>query len=122
MLSPNLAMLVDIVGEAPALKLAQAYGGTKIYISARPNGKVAKQLGVELAQKLVTELGAGHFLVPLGPTGGQTGRRLRAAMMLAKGHSSSAVARAVDIHVRTAERIRAAQSDILPLFEALKED
>jgi len=119
-LPPTLALLAEILGEAGALKLAAAHGGTRIYVSRGPKGAVARVLGQELAERLVAEIGAGHLEIPYGPMGGAAGRRARMAKLLEQGVSAAKVARFVDVHARTVERTRAKlRRKPLPLFAAV---
>lgn len=60
-LSPTLNLIADVIGLAAALKLAEHFGGTEIYVPLRirEDHPVARAIGVEAALLLARELG-GH--------------------------------------------------------------
>ncbi len=105
-LTGKLGEIADIAGVGAALKLVRALGGREIKLSARPNGKLARIVGAEAARAIVDALGAEKITVPMANLKGQAGRRAAAARLLDSGASISHVAGAVDIHERTAFRVK----------------
>lgn len=105
-LTGKLGEIADAAGVAAALKLVRALGGHEIKLSARPNGKLAKIVGPDAAIAIVEALGAAKITVPMANLRGQAGRRAAAAKLLDSGVSIADAASAVDIHERTAFRVR----------------
>jgi len=113
-----LGFIAQIAGESAATRLALAAGGTEMKFSPSPSGALAKIVGADAAKKIVQELGPEKYTIPMGHLRGQQGRRTQAARMLAEGKSANEVAKACDVHERTARRVRKklkSQAD-LPLF------
>lgn len=113
----KLAEIADAAGVAAALKLVQALGGREIKLSARPTGKLAQIVGAEAAKAIVAAIGNEKIVVPMANLRGQRGRREAAARLFESGLSVSKVAGAVDVHERTAFRIKARQPKTAPLFD-----
>lgn len=105
-LTGKLGEIADVAGTAAALKLVRALGGHEIKLSARPNGKLARIVGQEAARAIVEAMGAAKITIPMANLRGQAGRRAAAARMLDSGASISEAASAVDIHERTAFRVK----------------
>jgi hypothetical protein len=108
----SLEALIDIVGEAPALRLVAARGGSRIYVPGRLSEDhwLVALIGAEAAGRLVDHVATGHgggsVELPRGPAGrfGEYRRRLMAA---AAGDASAAeIARELRIHGRTVRRAR----------------
>lgn len=102
-----LAAVEKAAGITAALKLAQDHGGTQISLSAARGSVLVKSVGADAAKAIVKALGHGRVLVPMATARGQQGRRAAAAEMLAKGATVSQVVQALDVHNRTAWRIKA---------------
>jgi len=115
-----LARIAELAGESAALRLAQAAGGTVMTFSPRPTAALARIVGAEAARLIHAEFGAEKYTIPMAHVRGQKGRRAAAAQMLAQGATGNQVARAVDVHERTARRVREKmkrdQAEGLPLF------
>lgn len=115
-----LALIAEEVSEAAAVKLAQERGGRMVWIpkNPKPDGTLAKMVGIDAATKISALLGQGDLKVPSGSLGGATGRRYRIEEMFNRGLSNSAIAEAVDVDLRTVERtvakLRNAQQPGLP--------
>ena len=102
-----MAAIEELGGKALVLKLAREHGGTRLYVSDAPRSEFVEIVGEEVARKLVIRVGAGRFMVPMSTARGQRGRAAAAAELIAKGVPLHDVALACDIHLRTAERIKA---------------
>ena len=115
-----LARVRDEIDLATALKLADAFGGTVIYLPMKPTAKtrIARALGVTAAARLVGIFGYGQLLVPLGPSADHARKRKAIRDLLEAGHGPDAVALRLRCHVRTVYRVkgetahRAGQSDL----------
>lgn len=109
--APNLQTIEEAVGTAAALQLAQAYGGTVVYIPASPREDhwLSLLVGHDGAQRIACLFGGRgrKIVIPLGPCGGQRGRLHRAILDgLKDGLSTSTIARATGTHERTIRRHR----------------
>lgn len=113
-----LGVIAEITNESVATRLALAAGGTVMTFSARANGRLAKIVGAEAAKKIATELGAEKYTIPMAHLRGQRARRAQAAEMLVGGATLNEVAKACDVHERTARRVKALlkEEPELPLF------
>ena len=116
-LTGKLGEIADAAGTAAALKLVRALGGREIKLSGRPTGKLAKIVGPDAAKAIVAALGAEKITVPMANLRGQAGRRAAAAQMLDSGASVSQVAGTVDIHERTAFRVKSRLKTTGGLFD-----
>ncbi|GJD93387.1 hypothetical protein [Methylobacterium iners] len=115
-LPPVLRDIADVAGVAAALKLAQAKGGTRIYVPRKISEGhwLAELLGMEAASA-VRKLYAGeNIAVPLGLSGALQNARRIAREALDKGASVSQAARAAGLTERSIynlmsreERVRA---------------
>lgn len=107
-LSGLLREVAEATSVTAALKLARAFGGTKIYIPHRlPGGHaLVDAAGRDAAEHLSSNYAGEILLVPLGPEA-DAGRKRRAIReRLADGHSNQRIARDLNCHVRTVERER----------------
>lgn len=102
-----LADVEKAAGVKAALKLAQDHGGTQISLSAARGSVLTRSVGQVAAAAIVKALGHGRVVVPMASARGQRGRRAAAAEMLAKGATVTQVMAVIDIHNRTAWRIKA---------------
>lgn len=107
-----IGVLIDIAeatDEVVAVKLATEFGGTHINIPKNPNenSKLAKIIGLDNLKKLVKEFGYGEILIPMGGFRGAKARRANAVKMLEDGVPHTKIAKDLDLHVRTVERIAA---------------
>ena len=89
---------VRAIGEAAAVKLFLGFGGSTIYLSARPyaNSQLVAELGEEARNGLLREFGAGTVNIPLANA--WTARQLNKS-----GLPRAAIARALRI---TRESVR----------------
>jgi len=100
--SPTLARIVEVVGEAVALKLVAERGGTDIFLPAKVTARCAlvDLVGdVKTARALVEAFGAGHLSIPTGRGFGHGRRidhaevrRLHAPPPAGEGWSADAIA------------------------------
>lgn len=115
-----LGRIAEVAGEKSALRLAQAAGGTEMKFSASPKAALARIVGADAAALIFAEFGGEKYIIPMAHLRGQKGRRAQAAEMLARGASHNDVARACDVHERTARRVtealKKAKTEGLPLF------
>lgn len=103
-----MTAIEEVCGSGVALEMTRRYGGTRYYVSDAPGSEFVALVGEVAARKVVVRVGAGRFMVPMSTTRGQRGRARAAAEMIARGVPLPEVAKACDIHLRTAERIKAA--------------
>jgi DNA-binding transcriptional regulator LsrR (DeoR family) len=73
--------IVRAIGQFPARKLAQHFGGTRLYVpvTATVEGKIAKSIGVEAAELLSERYGGSQIDIPFHPD--RTRHRLDSVMM-----------------------------------------
>ncbi len=84
--------LETIIGEAAMVRLAEAFGGTRLYIPANiyADHDIAQAVGMEAATRLSERLAPDYVRVPLA-------RDLRARHYRAEGKSNAQIARALGI-------------------------
>jgi hypothetical protein len=107
-LPPILNEIADLVGQGAALRIAEARGGTKIYIpkeTVEEDHWLAVAIGFDLAVILAENMGGMEYEIPLGPLSGSRSK-LHAAIRrsLRNGSSVSMTARLAGIHQRTVRR------------------
>ncbi|RUW41502.1 winged helix-turn-helix transcriptional regulator [Mesorhizobium sp. M2A.F.Ca.ET.015.02.1.1] len=91
--------LLRMLGPAGLIRLAEQYGGTRLYIPASPErGKLVKDLGQEAAEKLSRRYGLDYISVPLM-------RELRAAHYRAAGMSNADIARKLGLSESAVNRL-----------------
>lgn len=85
---PEVAHLVDLIGEAATLRLVELHGGTRVYVpaGAREANHLARDLGDEAARALAAQFGRDYLRVPLV-------KGWRARIYHARGESYAAIAR-----------------------------
>lgn len=126
-----LARFAEVAGLEAALKIAEARGGTRIYIPGRlPQGHwlvatVGPEAALKIARDMATNHGGDYVLVPMGPHSSSAQRWRRMRQMFADGHSRREIAAACGVHERTVQMHRnrvaemprvKAQTDQLPLL------
>ncbi len=84
--------LATLIGEDAFVRLAEAFGGTRLYvpISINADHEIAKAVGLDAAERLVERLAPDVIKVPLA-------RELRARHYRAAGHSNAQIARKIGI-------------------------
>lgn len=104
-----LARIADAAGEEAALLVAKAFGGRPLYIPlARDldeDHRLARLVGIERARAICRELGRGDFILPRGPFSSIEETKRRVAEMLAQKKSHASIALAMNLHIRTVEKI-----------------
>ncbi|MDL2401273.1 hypothetical protein [Rhizobium mayense] len=79
--------LLDTVGLEGFIRLADAFGGTRLYVPVEPNGTLLQhEIGVAAASRLCKHYGRSYIRVPLG-------REHRAVHFRESGMSNSQIAR-----------------------------
>ncbi|MGR4892262.1 hypothetical protein ACIPPQ_14640 [Sphingopyxis sp. LARHCG72] len=115
-LPPLLAEIAEVAGEEAALALAQACGGTRVYIPPVIDADhwISKLIGHDAASRVCDRLTAGFagrgFDIPLGPTGNNaTFQSMQAHVdrMILAGRSERDIARATGYTTRQVRRRRA---------------
>ncbi|MBD3746705.1 MAG: hypothetical protein IE932_10900 [Sphingopyxis terrae] len=119
-LPPLLAEIAEVAGEEAALALAQARGGTRVYIPPviDPDHWISKLIGHQAALRVCDRLTAGlagrRVDLPLGPTGTNATMRAQQAhadRMIIAGRSERDIARETGYTTRQVRRRRAAIRD-----------
>ncbi|TJW61040.1 MAG: winged helix-turn-helix domain-containing protein [Mesorhizobium sp.] len=91
--------LLRLLGPAGLVRLAERHGGTRLYIPATPErGKLADELGIELAEKLSRRFGPDYLSVPLV-------RELRARHYRSAGCSNADIARKLGLSESAVNRL-----------------
>lgn len=98
-LEPELATLI---GEEALVRLAEAFGGTRLYVPTRIPARhaIARAVGLEAARQLSSRLAPDTIAVPLA-------RDLRARHYAAAGRTNAEVARTLGMTERGVERLLA---------------
>lgn len=99
--------IVQAVGDKAAIKLVSHYGGISVYIpkSASASGALVQLLGRMHTDALIAEFGHGALMVPMGVEENYARKRRQIAARLRQHQSHSTIARDLQVHVRTVERI-----------------
>jgi len=116
-----LADIAEAAGNAVALRLARAVGGTEITVAKnpKPGSRITKLVGLEAARRIANTVGYGRMLIPMANLRGQGHRREVMAKVMGAGGSNTQAALAGDSHERTARRLRKRirEQEPLPLFD-----
>lgn len=111
-LSGVLSIVAAATSLATALKLAEATGGIRVYIPARPeaghwlSGLVGHAQALAIGEALAAREMAGHVLVPMGPSVSERKRWLRIQHLIDGGSHKRQIAQACGVHERTIQRHR----------------
>lgn len=100
-----LAIIAEATDRNTALRVAEAFGGTVLWIPRNPREgcRLADVVGVELAQRIERAVGAGPVRVPSAAGLAAAERRGRVLDLRASGSSISQIARTVRL---SSERVR----------------
>jgi len=115
-----LGEIAEIAGEAAAVKVVQAKGGTKAYFPARPGPTcwLTVAVGQETAEKICAAVVAGtrgvELPVPLGPLGTRAKTWHVIQKALANGAAGPEAARLAGVDERTVRRHRNGHSGTGP--------
>lgn len=92
--------LLELIGEAAFVRLAEAFGGTRLYVPQRfaADSEIVKAIGIEAAGRLSQRLAPDVIKVPLA-------RELRARHYRAAGRSNARIASALGITERAVEKL-----------------
>ncbi len=92
--------LEALIGEAAFVRLAEAFGGTRLYVPVRmgPDHEIVQAIGAEAAALLAKRLAPDQIRVPLA-------REARARQYRAEGRSNAQIARALGINETTVNRL-----------------
>jgi hypothetical protein len=98
-----LGQIAEVAGEQAARRIAAELGGQRVSFARRPGPEnaVARIVGIDAARAIADHIGWGEMVIPLGPAT----RTARIRAMLAQGVSHNRIAAAVQVHIRTVERI-----------------
>lgn len=117
MLTGILGQIAEVAGEAAALRLAAAKGGTQIYVPPAPGPDhwLTQMVGQDAASAIADLFTAGfagaRVDLPIGPTGSYARARAEAAAridaLIRTNMSESDIARATGYTIRTIRRHRA---------------
>lgn len=112
-LPPLLAEIADVAGLPAALALAEARGGSRITIPARPGPDhwIVKTIGPEAAERLCAHFRTGVggtkgaiLELPVGPSGTAAQTRAKIDALLRKGVSADQIAVSMRVHRTTVFR------------------
>lgn len=109
--------LVSVVGEAAALRLLSAHGGTRVYVpGALSDGHwliatMGEAAALALVAHVTTGSGGAMIDLPRGPTGYQAEQRARLASAIDEGKSANQAARELGINRRTYFRAKKRKPD-----------
>lgn len=101
-----LAEIASVAGEAAALAIAQARGGTQVYIPPSPSpdhwlsALVGHEAALAIGDRLTCGVGGMRVELPRGTTSLQARQRARVDAMIAEGKSEREIAQATGYCVR----------------------
>jgi hypothetical protein len=108
-----LAQIADVAGEPAALAIAQAVGGTQVYIPPAPGPDhwLTLLIGADgaraVADKLTCGVGGLRVDLPVGPAGNTVALRARLDVLIGEGRSERDIALATRYTIRHIRRRRA---------------
>lgn len=102
-----LGEIEQAAGVSAALAIAEARGGTHLYVPRRVrSGHLLERLvGADAAAAIAEQLGGAEHLIPLGRDARRWQRDAEIRRRHAAGESMAEIARALHIHRRTVERV-----------------
>ena len=112
-LPPVLSAIAEVAGVEAALAIAQARGGTQIYVPPVPDADhwMSRLVGIEAARLIADRLTDGlaglRLDLPLGPTGHLARKHAEMDAMIAGNRSERDIALATGYTIRTIRRRRA---------------
>ena len=107
-----LAHIAAATDTATALKIAEARGGTRVFIPARPQERhwlsllVGHVKALAIANALVAAQGGTDILIPMGPDASKRQRWQRMKGLIDEGLPKRQIARACQVHERTVQAHR----------------
>ncbi len=110
----SFAELREVVGEAMAVRLSVVFGGTRIYVPARPvpGGWLAEAIGIEAVNALCRAFNGEQIEIPLGP-GKRARQREKVVALRSRGMGTRAIALALDITERQVRNILGSSPKVL---------
>lgn len=106
-----LARVAEVAGEDAALLLAKAFGGRPLYLplaeEIEPGHRLSELIGMERARAVCTAIGQGEVIFPRGPFSSRAELKRRVAEMLDAKKSHATIALALNLHIRSVEKIAA---------------
>lgn len=118
-----LAEIASCTSTGTALKIAEAHGGTRIYIPAKPDpGHWLSRLvghadAAAIGASLVAAQGGTDLLIPMGPDASKRRRWLRMKALIDEGLPKRQIARACRVHERTVQAHRnGRRKTVVPLL------
>lgn len=106
-----LARIAEAAGEEAALLVAKAFGGRPLYVplakEINAEHRLAELLGLDRARAVCAELGHGEIILPRGPFSSTAGTFREVCEMLEAKQSMTSIALAMNLHIRTVEKIAA---------------
>lgn len=113
-----LAEIAAVAGEDAALAIAEARGGTPVYIPPDPDPDhwlsrlVGRERAKAIAEQLTCGVGGVRIDIPQGPAGTLNRIKIKADAMISEGESSARdISRATGYSMRTVYRRRARLRD-----------
>ena len=106
---PNFLLDVARVCGIEVARTVQArFGGSRVYVPLhpQPHHVLCKAIGVENAQRIAIEVGAGSADIPLGEAGAIATRRANIEQRLMEGQGADLIARACKCSSRAVHIIR----------------
>lgn len=91
-------MLLELLGPAGLVKLAEQKGGTRLYVPAGDGSALAQEIGQEAARRLADRYAGFYIRVPLA-------REMRARQYRAAGASNAEIARRLGMSEAGVDRL-----------------
>lgn len=103
-----LELVAEIAGDEAGRKLTHAFGGQRIYVpsSLGPDHRLARAVGLEVAQMICREIGPGHIHVPTGAGAARNALAQQIEALDVQGLSANQIAETVNCSERTVRRHR----------------
>ena len=98
--------LADATDQDTAHKLAETWGGRRLYVPKQPTAKLVDVLGRAAAAWLCRTYGGARIMVPMGPTKRAARHSSRIAELIKADLSVTEIAALVGVSERTVERHR----------------
>lgn len=107
---PQFDELVELIGEAAALRLCHEFGGTRRYLAQPENigadNPFARAIGLSAARALAAALGGNYVEPPLGPSASAARQARLIARLIGEKLSNNEIAQRVRCTRRTVQAHR----------------
>lgn len=113
--------LVELLGEAVALRLCHELGGREVWLpmTPLPRNRIVGIVGAAGHAALYQRYGKGLLAIPLGPTADDQRKRRKIRELIAQGLDNPQIAARTHCHIRTVRRLRNAEpSRQVDLFDS----